>query len=199
MASTPPTDAGMRSGARPVATGRISRTAGFLLAAAGCLCAQDWNWSYHAATDMLSDLRSDEVWTNAVVPANPGYQLGVAREDMEYVSVLVRSVAVISSAAKLAVRFDGGAAELLPVQYSLATAKRFDFEPGGPALRRILASKKMALSLQDSDLGEVALEFDIAGLGAAIQQMPLKCQERFSELVAPRPASKPAARSRRTS
>jgi hypothetical protein len=87
----------------------------------------------------------------------------------------------------------------LPIQYSLATAKRFDFEPGGPELRRILASKRMAFSLQNGDLQEISLQFDVAGLEAAIKQMPLKCQQRFAELVeAEKPASK-AARPRRSS
>jgi hypothetical protein len=200
MASIAPTGTGMSSGARSVRIGRIFRTAGLLLTVAGRLLAQDGNWSYHSATDMLSDMRNDEVWTDAVVPASPAYKLGVACEDTEYVSVLVRSDAVISSAARLSVRFDGGAAEVLPIQYSLATAKRFDFEPGGPALRRILASKRMAFSLQNGDLQEISVQFDVAGLEAAMKQMPLKCQQRFAQLVeAEKPVSKAAARPRPSS
>jgi hypothetical protein len=182
-----------------VRIGLVLRTAALLLAMAGGLLAQDANWSYHAATDMLSDLRSDEIWTDAVVPAGPAYQLGVACEDTEYISVLVRSDAVITSAARLAVRFDGGAAEDLPIQYSLATAKRFDFEPAGNALRRILASRKMSFSLQNGDLTEIPVQFDVAGLEAVMKQMPLKCQERLAQLVGSEPSSKPAARSRRKS
>jgi len=184
-----------RSRVRPAA-----RVIWLLLMASGGLLAQDGNWSYHQATDLLTDMRSDAVWTDAAVPASPGYQLGVTCDDTEYVSVLVRSDSVIMSAARLSVRFDGGAAEVLPVQYSVATSKRFDFEPGGPALRRILASRKMAFSLQDKDLQEISLQFDIAGLDAAIKQMPLKCQDRLAELVkSDQPEPKPAGRSHKRS
>jgi hypothetical protein len=182
-----------------VRIGLVLRTAALLLAMAGGLLAQDANWSYHSATDMLSDMRDDEVWTSSVVPATPAYQLGVTCQDTEYVSILVRSDAVITSAARLAVRFDGGAAEDLPIQYSLATSKQFDFEPGGHALRRILASKKMSFSLQNGDLTEIPVQFDVAGLEAVMKQMPLKCQERFAQLVGGEPSSKPAARPRRKS
>jgi len=179
---------------------RILLTAVFLPAVAGVLLAQDGNWSYHSATDTLSEMRNDEVWTNAVVPASPAYQLGVTCNDTVYVSVLVRSDSVITSAARLSVKFDGGAAEVLPIQYSLATAKGFDFEPGGPALRRILASRKMAFSLQNSDLQETPVQFDIAGLDTAIKQMPLKCQQRLADLLAEeKPAPKAVGHSHKTS
>ena len=172
----------------------------FLLAVAGCLLAQDGNWSYHTAADSLGEMRNDEVWTNAVVPSSPAYQLGVTCDDTVYVSVLVRSEAVITSAARLSVRFDDGASEFLPIQYSLATSKSFDFEPAGAALARILASRKMAFSLQNNDLQQTSVQFDIAGLDAAIKQMPPKCQQRLAELlVAEKPASKPVSHPRKTS
>jgi hypothetical protein len=171
----------------------------FLLAVAGCLLAQDGNWSYHGAADSLGETRNDEVWTSAVVPSSPAYQLGVTCDDTVYVSVLVRSEAVITSAARLSVRFDDGASEFLPIQYSLATSKSFDFEPAGTALTRILASRKMAFSLQNNDQ-ETSVQFDIAGLEAAIKQMPPKCQQRLAELlVAEKPASKPVSHPRKSS
>jgi hypothetical protein len=176
----------------------LSKAVG-LLAVAGCLLAQDGNWSYHGAADSLGETRNDEVWTSAVVPSSPVYQLGVTCDDTVYVSVLVRSDAVITSAARLSVRFDDGASVVLPVQYSLATSKSFDFEPAGAALTRILASRKMAFSLQNNDQ-ETPVQFDIAGLEAAIKQMPLKCQQRLAELlVAEKSAPKPVAHSRKTS
>jgi hypothetical protein len=178
---------------------RALRRTVFLLASAGWLFAQDGNWSYQAETDKFSDLRSDEVWNKAVAPSSPAYQLGISCEDTEYVSILVRSDAVITAAARLAVSFDGGAAEDLPVQYSLATAKSFSFEPGGQALRRILASKKMAFSLQNGDLQEVAVQFNVEGLEVVMKEMPGKCQERLAELIRTEAKSKPAARARRSS
>ena len=200
MSSYPAGTSGVRSGARSLSIGRAVLITGLLLAVAGCLLAQDANWIYRSATDMLSDMRDDEVWTNAVAPASPAYQLGVACEDTEYVSVLVRSDAVITSAPRLAVRFDTGAAEVLPVQYSLATSRRFAFEPGGPALRRILASRKMAFSLPNNDLQEVSVQFDVAGLEAVMKQMPLKCQERFAQLlIAEKAVPRPVSHSRKTS
>ena len=181
------------------ASARILPKVVFLLAVAGCLLAQDGNWSYHATADSQGEMRNDEIWTNAVTPASPAYQLGVTCNDTVYVSVLVRSEAVITSAARLSVRFDDGASEVLPVQYSLATSKGFDFEPAGTALARILASRKMAFSLQSNDQ-EMSVQFDIAGLDAAIKQMPPKCQQRLAELlVAAKPAPKPVSHSRKTS
>jgi hypothetical protein len=178
---------------------RLLTRSALLLAVSSRLLAQDLNWSYRTTTDEAGDLRSDEVWTAAVAPASPAYQLGISCEDTEYVSILVRSDAVITSAARLAVSFDGGAAEVLPVQYSLATAKSFDFEPGGQALRRILASKKMAFSLPNGDLQEVSVQFNVAGLEAAVKGMPEKCQERLAQLIRTESKAKPAARTRRSS
>ena len=87
--------------ASPQTSARILPKAVFLLAVAGCLLAQDGNWSYHAAADSQGEMRNDEIWTNAVVPSSPAYQLGVTCDDTVYVSVLVRSDAVITSAARL--------------------------------------------------------------------------------------------------
>lgn len=185
--------------ASPQTSARILPKAVFLLAVTGCLLAQDGNWSYHAAADSQGEMRNDEIWTNAVVPASPAYQLGVTCDDTVYVSVLVRSEAVITSAARLSVRFDDGTSEVLPIQYSLATSRSFDFEPAGGALARILASRKMAFSLQNNDQ-ETSVQFDIAGLDAAIKQMPVKCQQRLAELlVAEKSAPKPVSHSRKTS
>lgn len=178
---------------------RVLPRAALLLAVSGRLLAQDGNWSYRTAADEQGDLRSDEVWTAAVAPSSPAYQLGISCEDTEYVSILVRSDAVITSAAWLAVSFDGGASELLPVQYSLATAKSFDFEPGGQALRRILASKKMAFSLRNEDLPEVSVQFNVAGLEEAMKEMPGKCQERLAQLIRTESKRNPPARTRRSS
>jgi hypothetical protein len=178
---------------------RVAPTS-LLLAAASCLLAQEGTWNYHPATDMLSDLRNDEAWTNAVAPAAPVYQLAIACEDTEYVSVLVRSDVVIASDAPLAVRFNGGAEEVLPVWHSLASSKRFAFEPGGPALRRMLASRTMAFSLRNGDLQEVSLQFNVAGLEAVMKQMPLKSQQRFAELlVTEKAAPRTATHSRKSS
>ena len=172
----------------------------FLLAAAAALIAQDGIWTYRPTTDLLTDVRNDEVWTEAVLPASPAYRLGVTCDDTEYVAVVVKSGAEIASAASLVVRFDDSSSESLPVVHSLANANSFNFEPAGSALRRILASRTMTMSLRNRDLQEVPVQFDVAGLSAVIKQMPLKCQQRFAELAAPeKPAARPGARPRKTS
>ena len=172
----------------------------FLLAGAASLTAQDGRWTYRPTTDVLTDVRNDELWTEAVLPASPSYRLGVTCDDTEYVAVVVRSDAEIATAASLSVRFDGGSPEVLPVAHSLANSNSFDFEPARAAVRRILASKSMAVSLQNKDLQQVSVQFDVEGLSAVVKQMPLKCQQRFGELAAKEtPASKPGGRPRRTS
>lgn len=175
---------------------RIWPIAARMFLAAASLLAQDGPWSYRPTTDPLSDVRSDSAWTDAVLPASPGYHLGVTCEDTEYVSVFVRSDAEMSSQDQLNVRFDGGASESLPVERSLATTKGFYLEPAAPAVRRILASRKMVLSVRNGSLEDVSVEFDVTGLGRVIQQMPLKCQDRFAQLAAEKKAApKPRARS----
>jgi hypothetical protein len=172
----------------------------FLLAAAAVVTAQDWSWTYRPTTDPLTDVRNDETWTRAVLPASPAYRLGVTCDDTEYVSVVVRSDAEIGSAASLAVRFDDRSSEALPVVHSLANSNSFNFEPAGSTLRRILASKTMTMSLRGKDLQEVPVRFEVAGLGEVIKQMPLKCQQRFAELAAEeKPAARTGGRPRKTS
>jgi hypothetical protein len=172
----------------------------FLLAGATGLIAQDGNWTYRPTTDVLMDVRNDELWTEAVLPASPSYRLGVTCDDTEYIAVVVRSDAEIASAASVSVRFDGGSGEVLPVAHSLANSNSFDFEPAGAAVRRILASKSMAVSLRNKDLQQVSVQFDVTGLSAVLKQMPLKCQQRFTELVAgEKPAPKTGGRPRKTS
>jgi hypothetical protein len=172
----------------------------FLLAGAASLIAQDGNWTYRPTTDVLTDVRNDELWTDAVLPPSPRYRLGVTCDDTEYIAVVVRSDAEIASSASLSVRFDGGSAEVLPVAYSLANSNSFDFEPAGAAVRRILASKSMAVSLRNKDLQQVSVQFDVAGLSTVVKQMPLKCQQRFAELTAGEtPAPKSGGRPRKTS
>jgi hypothetical protein len=97
--------------------------------------------------------------------------------------------------ASLLVRFDGGNAESLAIEPSFAGSNRFSFEPAGIALRGMLASRTMIVSLQDKDRQEVPVRFEVAGFEAAVNQMPEKCQARFAERAAEgKPASKPAAR-----
>ena len=167
----------------------------FLLVATDGLIAQEGKWTYAPTTDLLTDLRNDAVWTDSVVPASPAYRLGVTCDDTEYVSVFVRSDSEMASINGLRVRFDGGVVEVLSVERSLASSNRLSFEPAGAALRRILASKKMVLSLQNRDLQEVSVQFDLTGLDAVVKQMPLKCQERLGERLAEgKPAPKSSAR-----
>jgi hypothetical protein len=169
--------------------------ASVLLAAAFGLMAQEGKWTYEPAADSLADTRNDSIWTEAVTPAAPTYRLAVACDDTEYISVFVRSDAAIVPSATLRVRFDGGDAEVLSVEPSLANANRFSFEPAGNALRRMLASRTMVVSLRNKDLEEVPVNFDVTGFAAAIKQMPSKCQERFAERAAEgKLATKPAAR-----
>ena len=176
------------------------RTAVFLLAASAGLIAQDGRWTYKPTTDLLTDVRNDEAWTDAVLPPSPAYRLGVTCDDTEYVAIVVRSGAEIASAESLAVRFDDSSSEALPVAHSLANSNSFNFEPAGSALRRILASRTMTMSLRSKDLQEIPVRFDVAGLGAVIKQMPLKCQQRFAELAAEeKPAPKAGGRPRKTS
>jgi hypothetical protein len=171
----------------------------FLLAAAAALIAQDGSWTYRPTTDLLSDVRNDEVWTEAVLPVPSAYRLGVTCDDTEYVAVVVRSGAEIASDDSLAVRFDDRASEALPVSHSLANANTFNFEPAGSALRRILGSRTMTMSLRNKDLQETPVKFDVAGLREVIKQMPLKCQQRFAELAAEaKPAPRTGARARKT-
>lgn len=172
---------------------RFGSIAARLFLAAASLFGQDGPWTYRPTTDPLSDVRSDSAWTDAVLPVTPGYRLGVTCEDTEYISVFVRSDAEMSSQEKLNVRFDEGSSEALPVERSLATTKGFYLEPAAPAVRRMLASRKMVLSVRNASSQDVAVEFDVAGLGRVIKQMPLKCQDRFAELAAER---KPAPKSR---
>lgn len=172
----------------------------FLLAAAAGAIAQDGRWTYMPTTDLLADVRNDEAWTEAVLPARPIYRLGVTCDDTEYVSVVVRSGAEIASADNLVVRFDDGSSEAFPVARSLANSNSFTFEPAGSALRRILASKTMTMSLRDKDRQETPVQFDVAGLSGVVKQMPLKCQQRISELAAvEKPAAKTGGRPRKTS
>jgi hypothetical protein len=171
-----------------------------LLAAAAGVIAQDRSWTYKPSTDPLTDVRSDEAWTEATLPASPAYRLGVTCDDTEYVAVVVRSGAAIASAASLAVRFDDRSSEALPVVHSLANPNSFNFEPAGSTLRRILASKTMTVALKDKDLQEVPVRFDVAGLSTVISQMPQKCQQRFGELAAEeKPAPKAGGRPRKAS
>jgi len=175
-------------------------TAVFLLAAAASLIAQDARWTYRPTTDPLTDVRNDETWTEAVLPASPTYRLGVACDDTEYVTVVVRSGDAIAPADSLAVRFDDLSSEALPVVHSLASANSFNFEPAGSTLRRILASKTMTVSLRGKDLQEIPVRFDLVGLATVIKQMPLRCQQRLTELTADeKPAPKTGARPRKTS
>ena len=152
-------------------------------------------------TDLLTDVRNDEAWTEAVLPASPAYRLGVTCDDTEYVTVIVRSGAEIASAESLWVRFDDSSSASLPVAHSLANSNSFNFEPAGSALRRILASKTMTMTLRGKDLQEIPVEFAVGGLNAVIKQMPLKCQQRFAELVAEEktPAPKTGGRPRKAS
>jgi hypothetical protein len=176
------------------------QTAVFLLAAAAGVIAQDGSWTYKPTTDPLTDVRNDETWTEAVLPASPTYRLGVTCDDTEYVTVVVRSGAAIAPADSLAVRFDDRSSEALPVVQSLATPNSFNFEPAGTTLRRILASRTMTMSLRGKDLQEIPVRFDVAGLATIIKQMPLKCQQRFTELAAEeKPAARTGARLRKTS
>ena len=100
----------------------------------------------------------------------------------------------------MAVRFDDRSAEALPVVYSLATPNSFNFEPAGSTLRRILASRTMTVSLRGKDQQEIPVRFDVAGLATVIKQMPLRCQQRFTELTDDeKPAPKTGARQRKTS
>jgi hypothetical protein len=171
-----------------------------LLAAATGAIAQDGKWTYEPTTDALTDVRNDEAWTEAVLPASPTYRLGVTCDDTEYVSVVVRASTEIASAASLAVRFDDSSSEALPVAHSLANSNSFSFEPAGSALRRILASKTMRMSLPNNDREEVPVHFDVGGLSAVVKQMPLKCQQRLAELAAgEKPAAKTGGRPRKTS
>ena len=172
----------------------------FLLAAAAGAIAQDGRWTYKPTTDALTDVRNDEAWTEAVLPASPTYRLGVTCDDTEYVAVVVRAGAEVPSAASLAVRFDDGSSEALPVTHSLANSNNFSFEPAGSALRRILASKTMTMSLRNRDRQEIPVQFDVAGLSEVLKQMPLKCQQRLEELAAgKKPAAKTGGRTRKTS
>jgi hypothetical protein len=176
------------------------QTSVFLLAAATSVIAQDGSWTYKPTTDPLTDVRNDETWTEAVLPASPTYRLGVTCDDTEYVTVVVRSGDAIAPADRLAVRFDDRSSEALPVAHSLANANSFNFEPAGSTLRRILASKTMTVSVRGKDLQEIPVRFDVAGLATVIKQMPLRCQQRFTDLTADeKPAPKTGARPRKTS
>jgi hypothetical protein len=58
----------------------------------------------------------------------------------------------------------------------------------------------MTVSLRDKDLQEIPVRFDVAGLATVIKQMPLRCQQRFTELTADeKPARKTGPRPRKTS
>jgi hypothetical protein len=172
----------------------------FLLAAAAGVIAQDRSWTYRPTTDLLTDVRNDEIWTEAVLPSSPTYRLGVTCDDTEYVSIVVRSGAEIAPADSLAVRFDDRSSEALPVAHSLANLNSFNFEPAGSTLRRILASKTMTVSVRSGDRQEIPVRFEVAGLREVIKQMPLKCQQRFSELAAEeKQAPRAGGRPRKTS
>ena len=178
-------------------TSHLRRPAALVLftAAAG-LIAQDGNWTYEPLADKMTDSRTDSLWTPAVFPAASAYRIGVVCDDTEFVSVFVRSDSALIPAATIRARFDGGGYETLAVEPSLASPNRYSFEPAGNALRRMLASKTMIVTLQNKDREEVPVQFEVAGFETAVKQMPSKCQVRFAERVSEgSPATKPAARS----
>jgi hypothetical protein len=57
------------------------RTAVFLFAAAAGVIGQDGIWTYRPTTDPLTDVRNDETWTEAVLPASPTYRLELTADE----------------------------------------------------------------------------------------------------------------------